>query len=202
MLRIDPVEPLDVLVDRRACGLRVIGTGKDAAVGVQRPVRVPHPVRAAVYLKLPAAAAVERAHGELDLARRLLGKNDRLVEEDVLDPGRRPGGGQRHRGVGRTRDDDRAVDDVVRQPGLGLDRHHGGVDGVPGSEILCAAEDSGHPHAVGAGIRHPGGLGPVATALERIGGQLKPLLRRVMHRGKVRPVPTDIRRGDGFGDLT
>ena len=78
---------------------------------------------------------------------------------------RRPDRGKGHRRVCRARNDDGAINDVMLQPRLSFGRPPAGVDGIAGSEILGATQDSGCRGAVGA---HVGTLGPVATALERI----------------------------------
>ena len=73
----------------------------------------------------------------------LVAQNDRFVEEDIAHLRRRPDRGKGHRRVRRARNDNGAVDDVMRQPRLRLDGPPAGVDGVAGGEILCAAQDSG-----------------------------------------------------------
>src|SRR6202044_3523558 len=90
--------------------------GARGAVGVQRPVGVFNAVGAAVHLKFPPVAFVERMQRQLHLTRSLLRQNDRLVEEDLFDVRRCTDGGQSHRGIRGAGNDDGAVDDVVGQP--------------------------------------------------------------------------------------
>ncbi|CAM5707108.1 hypothetical protein MAUB1S_11645 [Mycolicibacterium aubagnense] len=181
-------------------GIRFVGTGQQRAVGVQRPLGLSDPVRPAVHLEFPAVAAVEGADGQLRLARRLVGQNDRLVEKDFLHPRRRSDRGQGHCRVRRTGDHDGAVDDVVRQPRLRLDRQHIAVDRVARGQILGTAQDSGRGRSPARShARDVGGLGPEAAPLERVGRQFD-AVSAVLDR-EVRPVPADVRRGQRFGDL-
>src|SRR6202034_3082118 len=100
--------------------------------------------------------------------------------------------------VCRARNDDGAIDDVMLQPRLSFGGPPAGVDGVAGSEILGATQDSGCRGAVGT---HVGTLGPVATALERIGRQFEPVPWLMVQRGELRAMPGDICRGQRLGDL-
>ena len=149
-------------------------------------------------LEPPAALGLQGVHGQLHLTGGLLRQDDRLVEEDVLHSCRRPSRGQRHRCVGRAGNDHRAVDDVMGQPGLGLDRQHRAVDGVAGREIPGTAEDPRSGATVGPDA---GDLGPVTAALERVGGQLQRAGRRVLPGGEVRSMSTGVGRCERFGHL-
>ena len=153
-----------------------------------------------MHLERPAAGllGVQR---QLDLARALLRQDDRLVEEDVLHARGGTDRGQGHRGIGRTRNDDGAVDDVVTEPGLRPDRQPAGVHGVAGREILGAAQDPGGGRTA-ALHRDAGRSGPEATALERIGRQFDAATGTAVDRREIRTVATDVRGGQGISDLT
>ena len=202
LLGIGPRQPFDRLVDRigrrRRPRVGHVGTFEHGAVGVQRPVGVANSIGTAVDGELPAVRRLQWSHGELNLTGCLLGQDDRFVEEHFLHPRRCSCGRQRHGCVGRSRDDHRAVDDVVSQPRLGLDRHDGAVDGVAGGEILCAPEDSGCGRAVGSDSR---GLGPEAASLERIGRQLQSAPRCMAPGAEVGPLAVDVGGGERFGHL-
>ncbi len=199
LLRTHAVHALDGLVDRIVLGYRLLGrAAHHGALGIQRPFGVADPERAAVHLELPLTAASRGMQGQLHLARTLLGQNDRLVEEHVFRMRRGADRGQCHRGVRRTGDDDGAVDDVIGQPRLRLDGQPAGVDRVAGREFLGAAQDSG---ADGTVDRDRRGLGPEAAVLERIGGQFHLAVRLSVERSEIRPVATDVGRGQRVSDL-
>ena len=202
LLRPHAGAPLDRVVDRLGLlgGLLVVEPGGHRAFGVQRPVGVALTVGPAVHLERPAAGLL-RVQRQLDLARALLRQDDRLVEEDVLHACGGADRGQGHGGIGRTRDDDGAVDDVVTEPGLRPDRQPAGVHGVAGREILGAAQDPGGGRTA-ALHRDTGRSGPEATALERVGRQLDAATGTAVDRREIRTVATDVRGGQRVGDLT
>ena len=90
-------------------------------------------------------AVLQRMQPQLHLPGFLVAQDDRLIEEDILDPPRRPNGSEGHRRIRRPGNDDGAIDDVIRQPRLRFDGKSAGVDRVAGGEILCTTQDSGYP---------------------------------------------------------
>src|SRR5262249_40936113 len=139
LLRTRAAQPLARRVDG-FCWLRcqlVVGAGADPAIGVQRPLGVVLTVWTAVYLEGPAALVFDRMHRQLYLPGSLVAQDDRFVEEDIAHLRRCSDRGKGHRRVRRARNDDGAIDDVMRQPRLRLGGPPAGVDGVTGGEILC-----------------------------------------------------------------
>src|SRR6201996_3765128 len=181
----------------RIGGLRrrlVADTGDEPAIGIQRPLSVALPAWAAVYLEGPAAV-LDRMYSQLHLPGSLLAQNDRFVEEDIAHLRRRPNRGKCHRRVRRARNDNGAIDDVMRQPRLRFDGPPAGVHGVARGEILRATQDSGSGSAVAIDAADVGILGPEATALERIGRQLESAAWPMLQRSELGTVPGDIDRG-------
>ena len=139
------------------------------------------------------AAVLDGMHAQLHLPGMLVAQDDRFVEEDIAHLRRCPDRGDGHCRVRGAGNDDGAIDDVIGKPRLRLDGPPAGVDGVAGGEILCAAEDPGRGGAVDPDV---GGLGPEATALERIGGQFDRVVWPVVQRSELGSVPGNIGRGE------
>nr|CRL78794.1 hypothetical protein CPGR_04914 [Mycolicibacterium malmesburyense] len=118
ILRAHAVAPLDRLVDRILRRRMVTDTAHDRSVGVQRPFAAAFPERAAVHLEAPFVTISLRPQGQLDLARSLLGQDDRFVKDDVAHLRRCADRRERHRRIRRPGDDDGPVDDMVGQPRL------------------------------------------------------------------------------------
>ena len=177
--------------------------GEQRAVGIERPVRTSDAVLTTVDLEGPSSPApradVERLECHLHFPRSLLGQNDRLIEKDVLHPGRRAHGRQRHGRVRGTGDDDAAVNHMMGQPRLGFHRQLGGVHRVAGGQFFDAAQDSRHRR--GAVERRSRVLRPEAAMLERIGGQLHPSGGTAVAGAEVGPVAADEGPGERLRDL-
>ncbi|SKI62867.1 Uncharacterised protein [Mycobacteroides abscessus subsp. abscessus] len=206
--RTHALHPFDGGIDRLGrlsslrCRLGVVpDTGDHRAFGVQRPVDVAFTVGTAVHLELRTTAVLQRMQRQLYLPRALLRQDDRLVEEHILSPCGSADGSQGHRGVGRTRNDDGAVDDVIGQPWLRAHRQPADVHRIAGGEILAPAQNA-RGQTAAALDGSTGRLRPEAAALERIRRQLDRSAWVALQRGEIGPMTADVGRGESVGDLT